>query len=545
MKNAFYVVIILLNLIIINVNAQNEYIDEIESLSKRCKEGNKNACNKINDIALNDKNQQKRVLAIEKITDQSKIKAIVLNDKDQWVRVQATKTITDQVFLKDLATNDKEPFVRIAATENITDKNFAQAVLIDLALNKIKFDTWTSTNDEVRKAAINKLTNQLALAEIALNVNDDENLRIVAIENLTDQNVLKDIVTNTEYSNIVQAAIGKIDIIDTMLINKILIKNNHSNLSICGLIPFDLVFKSIFQTIKINTKTYKRIELYEQGHSVESYSYNVELFIADQLVLSKRYGTDGDMPFEEFSGTKKYYYGEIYINQICDSIISRIPDKDIQLIFQESIFPDLRIACIRRIKDNAVLGDIARNDKNENIRKAALEQQIILKPKETGTFKDIRDGRVYKTVKIGDQWIMAENFAFKPDSGNYWAFYNDQRNLATYGYLYDWETGKKIAPAGWHLPTAEEWNTLYNYLGGDDRRVYLAVKNGGWCGFNALLPDTRYNRYVIFLSAGSGGAVGAKRFVWSFYFNSDNEKAHMTNSQESSQRFFVRLFKDN
>jgi uncharacterized protein (TIGR02145 family) len=111
---------------------------------------------------------------------------------------------------------------------------------------------------------------------------------------------------------------------------------------------------------------------------------------------------------------------------------------------------------------------------------------------EAGTFKDPRDGKVYKTVKIGTQTMMAENLAYKPSSGNYWAYDNDTTNLAKYGYLYDWETAKTIAPAGWHLPTQAEWESLYNYLGGVDKKVFKAVKEGGRSGFNALLCGFRY-----------------------------------------------------
>ena len=80
------------------------------------------------------------------------------------------------------------------------------------------------------------------------------------------------------------------------------------------------------------------------------------------------------------------------------------------------------------------------------------------------TFKDVRDGKVYKTVKIGTQTWMAENLAYKANSGC-WAYGNDQSNVPKYGYLYDWETAKNVCPSGWHLPTVE-WETLTSFLGG-------------------------------------------------------------------------------
>lgn len=81
------------------------------------------------------------------------------------------------------------------------------------------------------------------------------------------------------------------------------------------------------------------------------------------------------------------------------------------------------------------------------------------------TFTDSRDGHVYKIVTIGKQTWMAENLAYKASSGC-WAYNNEQNNVATYGYLYNWETAKKVCPVGWHLPSDVEWTTLTDYLGG-------------------------------------------------------------------------------
>ena len=84
---------------------------------------------------------------------------------------------------------------------------------------------------------------------------------------------------------------------------------------------------------------------------------------------------------------------------------------------------------------------------------------------QTGTFTDSRDGKIYKTVKIGNQTWMAENLAYKA-VGGCWAYNRDSLNVPTYGYLYTWETAKISCPAGWRLASDAEWSTLSDYLGG-------------------------------------------------------------------------------
>jgi uncharacterized protein (TIGR02145 family) len=83
----------------------------------------------------------------------------------------------------------------------------------------------------------------------------------------------------------------------------------------------------------------------------------------------------------------------------------------------------------------------------------------------TDNFSDSRDGKTYVTVKIGTQTWMAENLAFKANSGC-WEDDDDQ-SKASFGFLYNWETVKNICPSGWHLPSNDEFTTLTNFLGGD------------------------------------------------------------------------------
>ena len=78
-------------------------------------------------------------------------------------------------------------------------------------------------------------------------------------------------------------------------------------------------------------------------------------------------------------------------------------------------------------------------------------------------FTDVRDGNVYRTIKInGITWI-AENLKFKVKEGAFY-FDNDLNNKSGYGVLYEWKTAKTVCPTGWHLPSGSEFQNLINYF---------------------------------------------------------------------------------
>ena len=95
------------------------------------------------------------------------------------------------------------------------------------------------------------------------------------------------------------------------------------------------------------------------------------------------------------------------------------------------------------------------------------------------TFTDSRDGKVYEITQVGDQIWMAENLAYKPDQGNYWAVDNKERKVKKhkygYGYLYDWETATKVCPQGWCLPSKEDFEILFETLGVPIPNDYLGL----------------------------------------------------------------------
>jgi uncharacterized protein (TIGR02145 family)/uncharacterized repeat protein (TIGR02543 family) len=151
---------------------------------------------------------------------------------------------------------------------------------------------------------------------------------------------------------------------------------------------------------------------------------------------------------------------------------------------------------------------------------ANFQQSVVVTPV-TGEFTDSRDGKTYKKVTIGSQTWMAENLNYETSSGS-WCY-----DCAKYGRLYDWSTAMNVCPAGWHLPSRAEWQTLIRavdanaqlYNSGMDGNNVAGRKlksTSGWSGygngidsvgFSALPGGYRY-------SDGSFDDAGDRGYWW-------------------------------
>ena len=115
------------------------------------------------------------------------------------------------------------------------------------------------------------------------------------------------------------------------------------------------------------------------------------------------------------------------------------------------------------------------------------------------TVTDI-DNNTYNTVQIGNQCWMKENLrtthysngtsialGSSTSTTTAYRYYpnNDQSNVSTYGYLYNWKAVmggsssssvnpsgvQGICPTGWHVPSDAEWTQLTNYVSSQSQYV--------------------------------------------------------------------------
>ncbi len=131
----------------------------------------------------------------------------------------------------------------------------------------------------------------------------------------------------------------------------------------------------------------------------------------------------------------------------------------------------------------------------------------------TGTVTD-QDGNVYQTIVIGSQEWTIEHLRTTTfndgspiplieDSSDWntcttpaYCYYMNSTNkdsIKTYGALYNWHAvnTKKLAPAGWHVPTEDDWNVLLTYLI-DNGYNYDGSKNGNKVA-RSLATKTHWN----------------------------------------------------
>jgi len=128
------------------------------------------------------------------------------------------------------------------------------------------------------------------------------------------------------------------------------------------------------------------------------------------------------------------------------------------------------------------------------------ESKVEAAETEYGTITDERDDKVYKTVKIGRQTWMAENLNYSGVGRIGKCYEDDPSNCEIYGRLYDWDAAVKACPRGWHLPSYDEWDTLYQFIGGENyfsHKVESKLKaESGWEEDGALNNGTDDYRFT-------------------------------------------------
>ena len=81
-------------------------------------------------------------------------------------------------------------------------------------------------------------------------------------------------------------------------------------------------------------------------------------------------------------------------------------------------------------------------------------------------FIDERDKQSYSQVEIGNQVWLSENMNY-PIPGSI-CYEENPENCDTYGRLYNWEQAQKACPEGWRLANKLDYETLIQFLGGED-----------------------------------------------------------------------------
>ncbi|NMA73549.1 MAG: hypothetical protein GX963_05180 [Bacteroidales bacterium] len=250
-----------------------------------------------------------------------------LQSSDWRVRKSAVEKLTDQITLNNIAKNDSAHQVYQAAIEKVLNQN----VLADIAIN--------SNDSNRRYCAVLRITDQKILANVAVNSKDEDAL-IEVVKKIEDKSLLENIARNNEYYRVRAEAVMKLD--------------NQSLLSYIA---------------ENDTDSYPRKEAVKK--------------ITDQEVLYRIAKNDKDK-FVRKAATDRLT-SQKHLSEIAQN------DKDYGVRLQAVVN--------KNMKDQTVLEHIVKNDKKGQVRMAAADK--------IADASIAQIGYIY-AAQYDDEWIMRQ-----------------------------------------------------------------------------------------------------------------------------------------
>jgi len=238
-------------------------------------------------------------------------------------------------FLAYIAKKDEKYYFRKAAVEKLTD----QVALADIAIN--------DKDVIVREAAIEMLTDHAILADIAKNMDDYagySELVNIAISRLTDQNVLTEVAKNAKNYSGRQIAFKKLGLEDSQeaLADRAL---SDEELSVCMAAVYKLTDQGMLTYMTKNS----------QYHEVRQIAF-------------KKLGLDDS---QEALLDRVDWNPRVSIRI---AAVDKLVDQKVLIELAKCSDDGVNIAAVEKLTDQAILADIAKNAADHHVRQTAYKK---------------------------------------------------------------------------------------------------------------------------------------------------------------------------
>ncbi|OFX24319.1 MAG: hypothetical protein A2041_14140 [Bacteroidetes bacterium GWA2_31_9b] len=159
---------------------------------------------------------------------------------------------------------------------------------------------------------------------------------------------------------------------------------------------------------------------------------------------------------------------------------------------------------------------------------------------ETGKFADSRDNKEYTWVNIDNKTWMSENLSFNMGE-NSTCRDNIKMNCEAFGYLYNISVAETACPAGWQIPSSDDWQKVLAKTANNMPSLCPFGKSG----FNLLLggeiliddsgkkPTNIFTAKLAFIEAGNIG----------YYYFDSNGKIEKADRAKKKDLLYIRCVK--